>query len=86
VFWETTIVDGFRDRWQQIQLRFVDDPRNATEQAQGLAGDVCQHLTDALSRHREELDRWQDGSSSDTEELRMALRRYRDLLDRLFSI
>src|SRR2546430_10157120 len=36
VLWEAEIVDGFRDRWQQIQLRFIDDPRTAAEQAQSL--------------------------------------------------
>jgi hypothetical protein len=85
VLWEAEVVDGFRDRWQQIQLRFIDDPRRAAEQAQVLAGDVCQGLADALTRHRGELDRWQSAQLDDTEELRVTVRRYRDLLDRLFG-
>src|SRR5437763_937575 len=56
--WEAEVVDGYRDRWQQLQLRFIDDPRQAAEQAQGLVTDVCQGLTNALDRHRNELDRW----------------------------
>ncbi|OLB77665.1 MAG: hypothetical protein AUI14_15475 [Actinobacteria bacterium 13_2_20CM_2_71_6] len=86
VLWETEVVDGFKDRWQQIQLRFIDDPRRAAEQAQVLVGDVCRELTDGLSRQRGDLDRWQGAQLEDTEELRVTVRRYRDLLDRLFGI
>src|SRR5438874_1200077 len=84
--WEAETIDEYRDRWQQLQLRFVDDPRQATEQAQALVGDVCQGLTDALDRHRSELDRWRGAQLDDTEELRMAVRRYRDLLDRILGL
>ena len=84
--WEDESVDGYRDRWQQIQLRFIDDPRHAAEQAQDLVGDVCRGLADALDRHRRELDGWQGARLDDTEELRMSVRRYRDLLDRLLSL
>jgi len=84
--WEAETIDEYRDRWQQLQLRFVDDPRQATEQAQALVGDVCQGLTDALDRHRSDLDRWRGAQLDDTEELRMAVRRYRDLLDRILGL
>src|SRR6266545_2988464 len=86
VLWEAEVIDDFRDRWQQIQLRFIDDPRRAAEQARVLSGDVCEGLADALTRHRGELDRWRSAQLDDTEELRMAVRRYRDLLERLFTM
>jgi hypothetical protein len=86
VLWEAETVDGYRDRWQQIQLRFIDDPRRAADQARTLTGDVCQGLTDTLDRHRTELERWQHAQLDDTEELRIAVRRYRELLDRLFAL
>ena len=86
VLWEAEVVDGYRDRWQQIQLRFIDHPRNAAQQAQALTVDVCEGLSDALTRHRAELDRWQGAQLEDTEELRMTVRRYRDLLDRLLGL
>jgi len=85
-FWEIEIVEGYRDRWQLIQLHFIDDPRSAAEQAQALVGDVVQGFCDALNRQRDELDRWQDAQLEDTEELRVTVRRYRDLLDRLFAL
>jgi hypothetical protein len=85
-FWEIEAVDGYKDRWQQIQLRFIDDPRLAAEQAQALVGDVIQGLSDVLNRQRGELDRWRSAQLDDTEELRVTVRRYRDLLDRLFTL
>ena len=84
--WEAEVVDGYRDRWQQLQLRFIDGPRQAAGQAQALVADVCQGLTGALDRHRSELDRWGEAQLDDTEELRTAVRRYRDLLDRLLGL
>jgi len=85
-FWQLEVVDGFRDRWQQIQLRFIDDPRAAAHQAQALVTDVIQGFTEAATRQRGELDRWQGAELDDTEELRMTVRRYRDLLDRLLAL
>jgi hypothetical protein len=84
--WETDNVDGFRDRWQEIQLRFIDNPRRAADQARGLVDDVINGLTEALSRQRTELGAWQGAELGDTEELRMAVRRYRDLLDQLLRL
>jgi hypothetical protein len=85
-FWEAETVDGFRDRWQQIQLRFIDDPRVSAEQAQTLVTDVIQGFAQALASRREELDRWREAQLDDTEELRVTVRRYRDFLDRLFAL
>jgi hypothetical protein len=85
-FWQLEILDGYRDRWQLIQLHFIDDPRAAAEQAQALVTDVIQGLTAAVTGQRDELDRWRDAELDDTEELRMTVRRYRDLLDRLYAL
>src|SRR5262245_62776037 len=35
---------GYRDRWEQIQARFVDDPRGSVEQADSLVIEVVQDL------------------------------------------
>ncbi|HEX3246581.1 MAG TPA: hypothetical protein VHX16_14335, partial [Chloroflexota bacterium] len=34
--------DQFAERWRQTQARFVDDPTNATREADGLVGEVMQ--------------------------------------------
>lgn len=85
-FWEGEVVDGYRDRWQQIQLRFIDDPRQAAEQAHALVGDVVDGFAEAVQRQRDELNRWQSADLDDTEELRVSVRRYRDFLDRLLGL
>jgi hypothetical protein len=85
-FWELEVVDGYRDRWQQIQLQFIDDPRYAAERSQELVNDVVQELVSALTRRREDLHRWRAAQLDDTEELRVAVRRYRDLLDKLLAL
>jgi len=76
----------FRDRWQRVQMQFVDDPRAAAEQARSLVDDVVAALQSALTDQRGSLDGWQSGQAGDTEELRVAVRRYRDFLDRVLGL
>ena len=76
----------FRDRWQRVQMQFVDDPRGAAEQASSLVDDVVSALQASLTNQRGSLDGWQSGRAGDTEELRVAVRRYRDFLDRILGL
>ncbi|MFC5926158.1 hypothetical protein [Micromonospora vulcania] len=76
---------GFRDRWRDVQLRFVDDPQAAAGEAQSLVEEAIQALASALAAQKSTLGGWQDAGSADTEELRMAVRRYRDFLDRVLG-
>ncbi len=76
----------FRDRWQRVQMQFVDDPRGAAEQARSLVDDVVSALQASLTNQRGSLDGWQSGQAGDTEELRVAVRRYRDFLDRILGL
>ncbi|WBB54787.1 hypothetical protein [Verrucosispora sp. WMMD573] len=76
---------GFRDRWRDVQLRFVDDPRAAAGEAQSLVEEAMEALSAALTEHRNKLGGWQEAGSSDTEQLRVAVREYRDFLDRVLG-
>ncbi|MEG3637072.1 hypothetical protein [Micromonospora palythoicola] len=76
---------GFRDRWRDVQLRFVDDPRAAAGEAQSLVEEAMEALSAALAEHRNKLGGWQEAGSSDTEQLRVAVREYRDFLDRVLG-
>ncbi|WP_159079405.1 hypothetical protein [Plantactinospora sp. BC1] len=78
-------VRGLRDRWRDVQLRFVDDPPGATEEAHRLVRESVEAVTAALTRQRDELGGWQDDGAADTEQLRMVVRRHRDFLDRLLG-
>jgi hypothetical protein len=76
----------FRSRWEVIQQGFVDDPRSAVKDADSIVGDVLEELYTTFEEQRRHLEgQWSDGEP-DTEELRLALRRYRDFFDRLLNI
>ncbi|MGS2619048.1 hypothetical protein ACVCAH_31645 [Micromonospora sp. LZ34] len=82
---EPDAAQRFRDRWRDVQLRFVDDPRAATGEAQALVDEAIQALASALSAQKSRLGAWQDAGSVDTEQLRVAVRQYRDFLDRVLG-
>lgn len=78
--------EHLRQRWQQLQLRFIDNPRGTADQAQGLVGEVVDILTSALNQQRDSLDDWRGAQGEDTEIFRAAVMRYRDFFDRLLSL
>ncbi|TYB59534.1 hypothetical protein FXF51_34250 [Nonomuraea sp. PA05] len=75
-------------RWRDLQSSFVDDPGEAVQRADGLVSEVVDSLTSTLSSRTNALrDRWKEtGSSADTEQLRLALRDYRTVLERLLAL
>lgn len=80
-------MDNFRARWREVQGDFVDEPRQAVEQANQLVEQVIQRLTDVFSSERTRLEKeWGQGKDVSTEDLRQALRRYRSFFDRLLSV
>jgi hypothetical protein len=77
----------FRGRWSDIQAGFVDEPRRAVEQADGLVAEVMQRLATVFADERRTLEQqWDRGTDTDTEELRQALQRYRSFFDRLLAM
>jgi len=77
----------FRSRWQNVQVGFVDEPRRAVEQADELVAELMQHLARSFSDQRSRLEsEWEHSEKVSTEELRLALRRYRSFFDRLLSV
>jgi hypothetical protein len=83
---EPDFADTFQQRWREIQASFVDDPHETVREADQLADEVVNKLTTALTDRKHSLDeRWQ-ADKENTEELRLALRGYRELLDRLIKL
>jgi hypothetical protein len=77
----------FRSRWDAIQVGFVDEPRHAVEQADNLLASTIKRLAEIFAEEREKLeDQWGRGESVSTEDLRLALRRYRSFFGRLLSV
>lgn len=78
---------GFRTRWEAIQTGFVDEPRAAVEQANALVDEIMNRLTDVFRNERSTLEQqWSKGESVSTEDLRVALKRYRSFFERLLSV
>lgn len=77
-------MDEYREEWTDIQTAFVDDPRTAVKRAHGLVTDIVTELNDTLARERSGLESaWNRGEDADTENLRVALTRYRAFFNRL---
>jgi len=76
----------FRGEWESIQTGFVDQPRQAVERADALVADLMQRLAEGFADERRELEsQWDRGDDVDTEELRLALQRYRSFFGRLLN-
>jgi len=77
----------FRSRWDAIQSSFVDDPKRAVRQGDELVAQVLKSLTETFSNERSRLEGQLDQSDkASTENLRVALRRYRSFFERLLSL
>ncbi len=78
--------ERFTTRWHEIQAAFVDEPRDSVAQADALVADLMQRLAAGFSHERERLEsQWDRGDDVSTEDLRVALTRYRSFFDRLLS-
>lgn len=84
---DASVSERYKMQWSDIQTGFVDDPRTAVEEANRLVGEVTDHLNETFMHNRNELERqWAAGEDASTEELRLALQRYRSFFQRLLSI
>jgi hypothetical protein len=77
----------FRARWDAIQGAFVDEPRRAVEQADSLVAEAVKRLAEMFADERSKLEgHWDRGDTVSTEDLRLALRRYRAFFGRVLSV
>ena len=76
-----------RSRWDAIQVGFVDEPRRAVELADNLVAGTMKRLAEIFADERSKLEgQWDQGENVSTEDLRLALRRYRSFFGRLLSV
>jgi hypothetical protein len=79
--------DAMRRRWTEIQAAFVDEPRRAVEQADGLVAEAIKTLAEMFAAERDRLEQqWDRGDDVSTEDLRQALQRYRSFFTRLLAV
>ena len=80
-------LEDLRNRWSAVQTAFVDEPRSAVEQADGLVAAAMKRLAEVFAEERSRLEQqWDRGDNVSTEDLRIALQRYRSFFQRLLSI
>lgn len=80
-------LESLRVRWKEVQTAFVDEPRKAVEQADGLVASAMKRLAEVFAQERSGLEKqWDRGDNVSTEDLRVALQRYRSFFDRLLSV
>ena len=78
---------GLRARWDNVQATFVDDPRECVHKADGLVSDVVEQLTAGFTHARSRLEeQWARGEEASTEDLRVALKQYREFFQRLLAV
>lgn len=79
-------VTELRQHWTTVQSGFVDEPRRALKQADELVSAVMRRLTEGFAKERSSLEgQWEKGDKASTEDLRLALQRYRSFFDRLLN-
>jgi hypothetical protein len=80
-------LSGLRSRWDDVQAAFVDDPKECVQKADALVAQVVEQLTTGFSEARSRLEaQWDRGEQASTEDLRLALKRYREFFQRLLSV
>ena len=84
---EQSVLSEFNTRWTDIQTGFVDEPRRAVQQADALVQDIIKRVADSFGNERAQLEgQWDRGDQVSTEDLRVALQRYRSFFSRLLSL
>src|SRR5262245_27307835 len=79
--------EDMKSRWSTIQTTFVDEPRKAVQEADGLVAMAVKRIADGFSQERTKLeDQWKRGDHVSTEDLRIALQHYRAFFSRLLSL
>lgn len=84
---ENNEAEQFRSDWLNIQSRFVDDPRAAVKEADELVAAVIKSITRSFADRQISLEsQWDSGENTSTEDLRVAIKRYRSFFNRLLSL
>lgn len=84
---ENEEAERFRTHWLDIQSRFVDDPGESVKKADELVEDVINNITKTFAQKRTFLEhQWNSGEDVSTEDLRVAMKRYRSFFDRLLTL
>jgi hypothetical protein len=77
---------SYGQRWDTVKGTFVDEPREAVAQADALVGELLDELETLFHEQRRSIEHGLDTDETSTEDLRLALRRYRSFFERLLAV
>ncbi|MEV4317312.1 hypothetical protein [Actinocrispum sp. NPDC049592] len=72
--------EKFRTQWREVQSTFVDEPKTAVREADTLLAKMMDELKTRIESNRNDL------GNGDTEQMRLAMQRYRSLFDQILSV
>jgi hypothetical protein len=75
-------LETLRTRWKEVQTAFVDEPRKAVEEADGLVASAMKRLAEGFAEERSKLERNGIGETAH----HIAWQRYRTFFQRLLSV
>ncbi|HEU5110848.1 MAG TPA: hypothetical protein VFT95_20095 [Micromonosporaceae bacterium] len=75
-----------REEWQVVAAQFVEEPDAALARAQSLVTGAIRQLAETLMNEQIDLDPRRRDGQPDTEAMRMAMRGYREFLDRVLAL
>ena len=76
-----------QSEWTNVQASFVDEPRQAVQRADELVAFAIKQIAETFARERSGLEaQWDREGDVSTEDLRVALTRYRSFFHRLLSM
>jgi hypothetical protein len=79
-------IEAARTTWAAVQADFVDEPRRSVKEADQLVARLMHQLAEGFSQERNTLEsQWDKGDEVSTEDLRLALQRYRAFFQRLLA-
>lgn len=79
--------ENLRQRWESIQVGFVDSPREAVGEAENLVSSAIGEIANSFRQQRDGLETsWAQGQEPSTDDLRMAFQNYRDFFGRLLQV
>jgi hypothetical protein len=77
----------YRARWERLQIGFVDSPAETVAEADELVAEILQRIAQTFADERGALEQqWSGQGEPSTEDLRVALQRYRAFFARLLSV
>jgi hypothetical protein len=86
VLWKQKRADRFRQRLAKAESKFVDDPVKAVARVSAVVSDAIETLAEKLQEQQHALNPSKSSKHPDTEALRVALRQYKDFLERVLSL